>query len=313
MIVVAIKKLISVILTIFIVTTVTFLMMKAIPGDPFSEEQALPKEIHQALREHYGLEAPLSEQYLKYLSSVATWNFGPSFKHKDRTVNRIIREGFPISLVLGVESLALAVGAGILGGAISALNRNRWIDQTTLIICTLGVSIPNFAIATILQYLLAFKLELLPIARWGSFEQSILPAISLAMLPMAFTARLVRASMCKVLEEPYIKLAKAKGLSDWDIMFRHVLKNALLPLCGYLGQLTANILVGSFVIEKIFAIPGLGQWFVTSVMNRDYTAILGLSVFYSIILIGSVTFFDLIGFFLDPRGKSSRLSVSNSV
>lgn len=286
--------------------SVTFLMMKAIPGDPFSEEQPLPEEIHQALRKHYGLDLPLHQQYLRYAWSLATWDLGPSLKFKERTINDIINQSFPISLTLGLEALSLAVGIGILAGSLAAMRRNSWLDQTTLLFCTLGISIPNFAAATLLQYFFAFKLELLPVARWGTFAQSILPAFSLALLPMAFIARLVRTSMSKVLEEPYIKLAKSKGISESAILFRHVLKNSLQPLFGYLGQLTGNILVGSFVIEKIFAIPGLGQWFVNSVMNRDYTAIMGLTVFYSLVLIGSVTLFDIAGSYLDPRLRLKR-------
>lgn len=298
-----IKKLTFMGLSLFMVITITFGLMKMIPGDPFNDEKALPKEIHEALRAHYGLEDPLITQYLNYLSKISKGDLGPSFKYKGRSINEVITTGFPVSMALGLESLFIAIGGGIILGSCAAMRKNGWIDRFAVFFCTLGVALPNFAIAALLQYFLSIKLEIFPVARWGSFSQSILPSISLAALPMAFITRLVRNSMIEVLQQPYIKTAKAKGLSDWKILRFHVLKNSILPLLGYLGQLSANIIVGSFVIEKIFSIPGLGQWFVKSVMNRDYTMIMGLTIFYSLILLFSVLFFDLLSLYLDPRLK----------
>lgn len=291
----------------FLLVTLTFVLMKAIPGDPFTNEKALPKEIHEALRDHYGLNAPWPEQYMKYLKSVLQWDLGPSFEHANRSVNEIITTSFPISFVLGIEALFLALSIGIFFGALTALYHNRWQDRAFIVIVTVGISVPSFILATVLQYGLALKLGWFPVARWGTIWQSILPAISLAAMPMAFVARLTRANMIEVLKQDYIKTAQAKGLPTYRIVWKHCFKNALTPLLPYFGQLTANILIGSFVIEKIFGIPGLGQWFVTSVSNRDYPVIMGVTVFYGFILLGFLLLADILYMTLDPRIKKKSI------
>lgn len=296
-----IQKLCYLLLTLFLIITLTFVLMKMIPGDPFMQEQALPKAIHEALLKHYGLNDPWYFQYLKYLKSVATWDFGPSFVYKDRTVNAIIREGFPISAALGLEALLIALGGGICLGTFAALRQSKWPDHLALVLTAAGISIPSFLVAAFLQYTFALKLGWLPIARWGSFEQTILPATALAIMPMAFITRLIRVSMIKVLKQDYIKTARAKGLSEPQILCRHALRNAFLPTLSYLGTLIANIVTGSFIIEKIFGIPGLGQWFVISVGNRDYTVIMGITVFYSMILLTAIFLVDIAYGFIDPR------------
>jgi oligopeptide transport system permease protein len=297
----ATKKLLSTCVALFLIATLTFLMMKVIPGDPFQEEQALPPEIHQALRVHYGLEDPLWEQYQRYLLALASWDFGPSFKYKDRSINSIITETFPVSAMLGVEAFLFSVSVGLGLGMLSALYAHRRVDAVTMLFTTIGLSLPNFAIAVFLQHTMAMQWELLPVARWGTFLHTVLPMLALAAAPTAFIARLARGKMIEVLDQPYIKTARAKGLSEWAVMRRHVLRNALLPLTGYFGQLFAGILTGSFVIEKIFAIPGLGQWFVKGVMNRDYTMIMALTFFYSVILLAAIFVSDLLCRWLDPR------------
>ncbi len=296
-----IKRFCYLLFTLYLIVTLTFFLMKAIPGDPFTQEKALPKEILEGLRSHYGLDKPLYVQYLYYLKSIVTWNLGPSFKYKARTVNEIINEGFPVSATLGAEALCLALSFGISLGALSALYQNRWQDRTTMVLAVLGISIPSFILATLLQYVFALKLGLFPVARWESWQSTILPAISLAALPTAFIARLIRSNMVEVLQLDYIKVAKAKGLTSFAIVRKHALRNALLPVMGYFGQLIVNILVGSFIIEKIFGIPGLGQWFVTSVSNRDYTVIMGTTVFYSILLLTAMFIVDICYSYLDPR------------
>lgn len=292
-------------IVLWIIVTLTFMLMKALPGDPFADEQALPEEIHSALRHHYGLDDPWPIQYWRYIKSSGRFDFGPSFRYPDRTVNDIIKQSFPISAILGFEALALALCGGILLGAIAAIRSNAWPDRLSMFLIALGVSIPSFLLATWLQYFLGLKLGILPIARWGTFEQTILPALSLAALPMAFIARLTRSSLMDVLKQDYIKNARAKGLSEGRIILSHALRNALLPVLTYLGPLTANVLVGSFIIEKIFAIPGLGQWFVNSVGNRDYTLIMGTTVFYSVILMGMIAIVDFAYVILDPRMRKS--------
>jgi oligopeptide transport system permease protein len=288
-------------LTLYIIVTATFFLMKALPGDPFTEEKALPKEILLSLRHHYGLDQPLHVQYVRYLSSLARWDFGPSFKYKSRSVNDIINETCSVSFILGGEALFLSLSLGTLFGVLAALRRNRWHDRALMLTAILGISIPSFIAASFLQYIFSIHLKLLPVARWGTFAHTILPACSLALLPTAFIARLMRSSMIEVLNQEYIKTAYAKGLRSTAVVLRHAFRNAILPVVTYIGPLMANILSGSFVIEKIFGIPGLGQWYVLSIQNRDYTIIMGTTVFYSIILLVSVFLVDIIYSLLDPR------------
>lgn len=293
------------ILTLWVIISLTFLLMQALPGDPFHSEQALPKEIHDSLRRHYGLDDPLYAQYWRYITAVASWDLGPSLIYKDRTVNDILREGFPVSAKLGLEALLLALAAGISIGTLGALYKGRWQDGCVMLIGAVGISIPSFILASFLQYIFGFQLDLFPIARWGTFMHTVLPALSLAALPSAFIARMTRSNLIEVLGQDYIKTARSKGISEWRILWVHAMRNALLPVMSYLGPLTANVLVGSFVVEKVFAIPGLGQWFVNSVYNRDYTVIMGLTVFYSVILLGMVLIVDLAYGYFDPRMKNA--------
>jgi len=281
--------------------------MKAIPGDPFMQEQAVPEEILKSMYSHYGLDKPWYVQYVMYLKGLITWNLGPSFKYEGRTVNEIISEGFPVSMLLGLEALFLSISMGVLLGSIAAVYRGRWQDHIAMIIAVIGISVPNFILATILQFLFAMKLSMLPVARWGSFAQTILPAFSLAALPTAYIARLTRTNMVEVLEQDYIVTARAKGLNMKRIVLRHVLKNSLLTVITYLGPLTGAVLTGSFVIEKIFGIPGLGGWFVTSVTNRDYTVIMGVTIFYSALLMLCIYIVDVLYYFLDPRIRNQKV------
>lgn len=290
-------------LSLFLIVTATFFLMRMAPGNPFTSEKQLPPEIEKNLNAHYGLDQPWYVQYGEYLLKIAQWDFGPSFKYKSQTVNDLINEGFPVSFMLGIEAILIAVAVGILLGVISALKHNKWQDYTAMIIAVMGISVPSFIMATFLQYFLAIKLGLFPVARWESFLHSVLPALALASQPMAFIARLTRSSMLEVLSNDYIKTAKAKGLSQGVITIKHTIRNALLPVVSYMGPLSAGIVTGSFVIEKIFGIPGLGAHFVTSIGNRDYTVIMGVTVFYSIILLISILLVDIAYGLIDPRIK----------
>ncbi len=303
-----ILKFLNLLLTLFLVITLTFVLMKSIPGDPFMQEQAIPEEILDSLHAHYGLDKPLHIQYFKYLKGIVTWDLGPSFKYEGRTINDIIREGFPISAILGLFSLSLSLFCGILCGSIAALYRGKWQDRAAMIVAVLGMSVPSFIMATLCQYIFGMKLAILPIARWGTFSHMILPAIALSAFPMAFIARLTRSSMVEVLEKEYILTARAKGLSTFAIWKNHILKNSLLPIVSYVGTLFANVITGSFVVERIFGIPGLGAWFVNSIINRDYTIILGLTVFYSSLLMLTMFLVDFLYYFIDPRIKIKRAS-----
>ncbi|MDP1834815.1 MAG: ABC transporter permease [Chlamydiales bacterium] len=303
------KKLAYMLGSLFVIVSITFFLMKAIPGDPFSNERGMPQEIYEAMQDHYGLRDPWYVQYGRYLKSILTWDLGPSFKYKGRSVNAIINEGFPVSATLGLVALFISIGVGVTLGTLAALHQNRWQDYLCMLVAVIGVSVPSFILATLLQYVFALKLGWFPVARWGSWEHVVLPAIALAALPTAFIARLTRSSMLEVLHLDFIKTAKSKGLSQWRVVTRHALRNAILPVITYLGQLTVSILVGSFIIEKIFGIPGLGQWFVTSVSNRDYTVIMGTTVFYSIILLTVMFLVDILYVVIDPRIKTQQQRV----
>lgn len=296
-----IKKSIYALLSLFTVVTLTFVLMKSIPGNPFMQEQALPKEIYDALLHHYGLDRSLPAQYWLYLKSLASFDFGPSLIYKSRSVNSIIREGFPISLSLGMAALALAIPLGLCAGIIAAVQRRRWPGKITSVAAVIGISMPSFIIAACLQYVVAIKLGLLPIARWGSLSQMILPAVSLALLPAAFISRLTRNRLVGEMRQEYIKTARAKGLPERIIIFRHALRNAIIPVIGYIGPLAANIFTGSFIVEKIYSIPGLGYWFVASVINRDYPVIMGITIFYCALVLLTSLVIDMLYAYLDPR------------
>lgn len=277
--------------------------MKCVPGDPFAEEQAMRKDMHDALMKQHGMDQSLLAQYKTYLLNLLQGDFGHSLKYQGRSVSKIIAEGFPISATLGIEAFVLALTGGLCLGLLAAFKVDSKLDYFVLGIMMIGVSIPSFILASLLQYLFALHWDFFPIARWGTFSHSILPSLALAALPMAFIAKMTRSSLVEVLQTDYIKTATAKGLPFTTILLRHALPNALLPVVSYLGQLLGSILIGSFVIEKIFSIPGLGGWLVNSVSNRDYPVIMGLTLFYSIILMVMVFLVDLAYGFLDPRIK----------
>lgn len=297
------KRLLNSVIVLLVVITITFLLMHAIPGGPFTTEKNLPPAILKNIEERYRLNDPLWKQYGNYLNNLAHFDLGPSFKYQDRTVNQIIKESFPVSFELGMNSIALSLLLGIPAGIIAALKRNKWQDFTVMFLATFGVSVPSFVFAAALIHVFAIKLALLPAAMWGGLEYRILPSIALAGMPTAFIARLTRSSMLDVLGQDYIRTARAKGVAQHVITYRHALKNALIPVITYIGPMAAGILTGSFIIETLFAIPGLGRYFVTSIYNRDYTTILGVTIFYSMLVVGLNMLVDLIYPLLDPRIK----------
>jgi len=274
--------------------------MKAIPGDPFMDER-ITEEVLKALHSYYGLDQPLWTQYVRYLKGFVTLDFGRSLVYTGRTVYQLISDGFPVSAQLGLQALCLAIPSGILLGTWAALKRSRWQDSTAMVISTLGISVPNFVLASLLQYFIALQLHLLPVARWGTFAHTILPTLALAALPTAFISRLTRSNMVEVLQQDYIRTAIAKGLPLFRIAIVHGLRNAILPVISYIGPITAQILTGSFVIERIFAIPGLGEWLIISINNRDYPVIMGITIFYSSLLLVSIFLADIAYSILDPR------------
>ena len=295
------KRIIMAILTIWAITTVTFFLMHAVPGNPFNKEGKMPDAVYQNLQKKYGLDKPKSEQYFIYLKNLLKLDFGDSMKSDVETVNEMIKRGFPVSAYLGLEALLIALVIGPALGALAALYQNKFPDYLSMIIAIIGISVPSFIMGTVLIQFVAKKVAWLPIGGWGSFKHTILPAIAMSLMPLAYTARLMRSSMLEVLGQDYIKTATSKGISKSKVIIKHAVRNAILPIISVLGTLVSNLLVGSFVIEKIFGIPGLGSFFVRSINNRDYTLIMGTTIFYSIILVTALLLVDIAYMLIDPR------------
>ena len=295
------RRVLSMLVVIWVVSTMTFFLMKAIPGGPFTAEKQLPPEILRNLEARYRLNDPLWKQYVDYLHNLLRFDLGPSFKYEDLTVNDIIRQGFPVSAELGVLALLFALAVGVPTGLISALRQYSFSDYFSMLWALLGVSIPSFLLATLFIYFFGLRLHVLPAGGWGTPAHLLLPAVALGMYPTAFIARLTRSSMLEVIRQDYVRTARAKGLAEITVTYRHALKNAVIPVVTYLGPITAAVLTGSFVIERIFAIPGLGRYFVTSIYNRDYTVIMGTTVFYSVFLVAMNLVVDVAYGFIDPR------------
>lgn len=298
-----IKRIFNAFIVLWIVITITFFLMHAIPGGPFTAEKSLPPYVLHSIEERYKLNDPLYKQYGDYLCNLVQGDLGPSFKYPGRSVNDIIKDGFPVSFKLGIEAILIAIIIGIPAGILAGVKKDKWQDRAVNFFTTLGVAVPSFVVAALLIYVLSTKLHLLPSAMWNGWRYEIMPALALSGMPMSFIARLTRSSMLDILSQDYIKTARAKGLSWSKVLIKHALPNSLIPVVTYLGPMTASILTGSFVIETIFAIPGLGQYFVTSIYNRDYTVILGVTIFYSVIVIVLNMVVDLLYPLLDPRIK----------
>lgn len=298
-----IKRIFNAFIVLWIVITITFFLMHAIPGGPFTAEKSLPPYVLHSIEERYKLNDPLYKQYGDYLCNLVQGDLGPSFKYPGRSVNDIIKDGFPVSFKLGIEAILIAIIIGIPTGILAGVKKDKWQDRAVNFFTTLGVAVPSFVVAALLIYVLSTKLHLLPAAMWNGWRYEIMPALALSGMPMSFIARLTRSSMLDILSQDYIKTARAKGLSWSKVLIKHALPNSLIPVVTYLGPMTASILTGSFVIETIFAIPGLGQYFVTSIYNRDYTVILGVTIFYSVIVIVLNMVVDLLYPLLDPRIK----------
>ena len=295
------RRLGGAIIILWVIITVTFALMHAIPGGPFTTEKKLPPQVKASIEAKYHLDDPVWKQYGDYLGGVITGDLGPSYKYEGRSVNDIISDAFPISAQLGLLSLILAVVGGIAAGAISAMRPNGIVDYAVTILSTIGISVPTFIIGAVLVYVVGFELGWFPVALWRGPSYMVLPVLTLAAQPMAFIARLTRSGLLDVYQQEYIRTARAKGLSSWTILTRHALGNAILPVITYLGPLAASLLTGSFIVETIFAIPGLGQYFVTSIYNRDYTVILGITIFYSALVVFLNILVDMIYPLIDPR------------
>lgn len=291
------------VVTLLVIITITFVMMHAIPGGPFTREKQLPDAVLAALNAKYHLDDPLWKQYVDYVKGVLSFNLGPSFQRAGVTVNDLIVEGFPATLKIGLTSVLVIIVVGIPLGIISALKQNKWQDGLVMFIATLGVTIPSFVMATGIIYIFSAKYNILPSNGLTSWKHMIGPVIALSGFSLSFVARLTRSSMLEVLQQDYIRTARAKGLSNNKVIYKHALKNALIPVVTYLGPMIASLLTGSFVIEKVFAIPGMGKHFVESVGNRDYTVLMGITIFYALFLVVMVLLVDILYSFIDPRIK----------
>ena len=295
------KRLLGACIVLWAVITITFGLMHAIPGGPFTQEKKLPPAVMATVEARYHLDEPLWNQYVDYVRHAAVLDLGPSYKYPGKTVNDIIAETLPVSAELGLISLFLAIGAGVLAGMAAAWYKNTWVDYGMMIGATLGVSVPSFIFAAVLIQLFAFTWPVLPAALWKGPAYVILPALALAAQPTAFIMRLTRSSLVDALGQDYIRTARSRGIGPWSLLYRHALRNALLPLVSYIGPLAAALMTGSFIVETIFAIPGLGRHFVTSIYTRDYTVILGITIFYSFLIMMMNLLVDLIYPLLDPR------------
>lgn len=294
------KKIISFLLSFFFIIFFSFVAMKALPGDPFSSENPMPEEVLHSLMNHYHLDLSLWKQFLYYLKGVLTFDLGPSLVHHGKHVTDIILDGLPYTFLLGIEALIIALGLGIPLGVYSAWKEDSSLDKASYLFSFIALSIPNFVMATLLQYFLGMKLHLFPVAKFSSFWHSILPAFSLSLFPSAQIFRFIKSSTRKVMQEGYIVTAFLQGLSERRILWKHVIPVAIVPLFGYLTPIVTYFFTGSFVIERIFSIPGLGNWMVESISARDYPLIMGMILFYSLILLLLGLVMDLITLLLVP-------------
>lgn len=296
-----VKRLILAALTVWVVITVTFFVMRAVPGGPFLGEKALSEEALAALEAKYGMDKPLLQQYFTYLKDIVTrLDFGPSLKQRGRTVWEVISQGLKVSARLGLIAAAIAASAGLILGSAAAVNRNKTADKLIMVLTTAFVSMPSFIIGTFLLLIFSVKLAILPAngATPGGF---VLPVVTLALYPTAYITRLTRSSMLDVLGQDYIRTAKAKGVSARRILFGHALKNALLPVITYLGPMVAFIVTGSLVVEQIFAVPGIGKTFVSSITSRDYPMIMGTTIVLAVLIVVMNLVSDLLYKAVDPR------------
>lgn len=298
------KRITTMILTVWIIASLTFVVMKFIPGDPFaSDADVLPEEVLQNMRAKYNLDKPLPVQYVLYLKNLVMFDLGPSIQSETRDVNTLIADGFPASALIGIQAIIIALVFGLALGILAALYHNRMLDYLSMFVAIIGISIPSFILAPMLIKLFAVDLGWLPVASWGSWKHTVLPSIALALSPLAVIARFMRSSMLEVMNQNYIKTAIAKGIPTLGIVVNHGIRNAILPVVTFIGPLFAALITGTFVIEKIFAIPGIGKYFVDSIFNRDYPVILGTTVFFSVILIFTLFLIDISYRLIDPRIK----------
>lgn len=295
------KRVLYMLLTLFLVATITFFLMKLMPGTPYTNQAKMTASQIEIMNKQYGLDKPIWEQYLIYIFGMFHGDFGTSFQYSNQPVAYLISSRLGASMQLGLQAMIFGVFFGVILGAAAAIKHNTWADTGATVIAIIGKSVPNFVLAILLQYYIALKLGWFPIAGWGQFSNTILPTIALGVGPLAETARFIRTSMVEVLNSDYIELAKAKGLSKFEVVYHHALRNSLIPLVTLLGSYTVALMTGSMVIENIFNIPGIGEQFVKSIMTNDYPTIMGVTMVFSIGLVVVILITDIIYGLIDPR------------
>ncbi len=297
------KRLLWTIPILWMVATITFALVRVVPGGPFDAEKHLPPEIVANIKAKYHLDKPVIEQYILYLNRLAHGDLGVSYKYVNRTVNDIIGDALPVSIQLGATALIIAIVIGIPLGTFAAVRRGTAYDLAAMAISTIGISVPSFLVGALLIYIFGITFKILPVALWESPSHMIMPALTLSFLPTAYIARLTRASVLEVLQKDWVRTARSKGLSLQSTIIKHVLRNSLLPVLTIIGPLTAILITGSFTVEYIYAIPGMGRFFITAVINRDYDLIMATSLIFAVILIACNTVVDMAYTLLDPRIK----------
>ena len=298
-----IKRIAMGLLSIFIVATLTFFLMNLVPGGPFVAEKSISKAAQEALAAKYGLDKPLSEQYIAYITDFIKGDMGVSLRQRGRTVSDIIFSKFPVSAKLAGIAVLVSLLVGIPLGCLSAYNRGKFADNFIIVLATCGIAIPSFIISVILLYTFGSKLNLLPTVGLNTLSSYIMPVTALSVYPTAYITRLMRSSLLDVMGQDYIRTAKAKGLSNFKILFKHALRNAILPVITYVGPMLASLMTGSFIVEQIFAIPGLGREFVSAIVNRDYTMIMGTTIVLATLIIVANVIVDILYKIIDPRIK----------
>lgn len=296
-----IRRVLWIVPVLLVVSLITFSLMHLVPGGPWDREKNLAPAIVENLNRKYNLDKPVWEQYLMFLWNASHGDLGISYTSQDKNVTEIILRGFPITATLGLVALGFILVVGLGLGILSALRQNSWLDYVSLFFATLGASTPNFVSAIVLIIVFSVGLHLLKTGGWGSWEQVIMPAVALGFTPAAFLTRMTRASLLEALGQDYVRTARAKGLAERVILFRHILKNALIPVVTILGPLTAFLVTGSFIIENVFSIPGIGRIFIQGIGSRDYALIMGATLFYAFIVAIANLVVDLLYGFIDPR------------
>ncbi len=296
-----IRRTLIIIATLWVLATLTFFLLRIVPGGPFDSDKALPPEIKANVEAKFGLDKPLPIQYLNYLKGLVTLDFGPSFRYEGRTVTEIIADTLPTSVELGCYSLLLSILIGLPLGILSAYKQNTWVDFSAMFMAVAGISLPSYFVGAILIYVFALQLNWLPPALWDDWLSKILPTITLGTRPASLIARLTRAALLESIRSDYVRTARAKGLSESKVILKHALRNSLIPVVTLLGPLAAFVLTGTFVIEYIFAIPGMGKYFIDAVTNRDYPLIMGVTMVFGFTLVIANLIVDICYALIDPR------------